>query len=451
MDRVFRDSVISIGAKILIILVGLVSSVIIARVLGPTWRGYFALIMIPHALFLRAAPLGIDRGNVFYIAKEPERTEDIVANSVWSALIIGTVCFVMFALYTSTEHFAVFSKGLHIGYFIIIGSIFPLMLTSLYLDAIIYGRDLILIRNLKEVFLNTLQLVVTLLGFYVFDKGLLAPVAGVFFAAIIGFFISLYLVNNHVIKLKFRKFDWGYLRKKFAFGFKNHISTASVMLIVIVIILMARYRIPYEYLYRQINQIAFLAMAVMFFERGMMLPRAIVFALLPKLTGAKVKDAAAMTAKVSRYNVVFTLVLFLLLFFFIKPIVVLLYGEAFARIAIPFQALVPGAICLSLGEVWAAGLFARGKANAIVIAGVLGLVTATVSGYYLLASMKILGGGVACSLGFFVYALVLLIAYAIDTPFRSRDMFVLGGEDIAEIRSKFGHKKNNDGVDTSKT
>ncbi len=455
MERVFRDSVITIGAKVLVFIIGLLASIVIARVLGPTWRGYFALIMIPHAVFLIVAPLGINRGNVYYVGKEPERVGDIVNHSLWSGLIIGTVCFIIFGIYTYTEYFTVFSEGLIPGFFILIVATFPLMLVSLYFDAIIHGRDLILIRNLKEVFITAFMLFVTLTGFFVFKKGLLAPVASVFITTIVGFFISVFLVNKYVTKLKIRKVNWGYLRKNFAFGFKNHISVASVMLIGSMIILMARHRIPFEvHRFDQLEQIAFLAMAVMFFERGMTLPRSIAFALLPKLTSAGAKDALRSTLKVSRYNVVFTLVIFLLLYIFIEPLVILLYGKDFEQIAIPFKALVPGAICLGLGEVWATGLFARGKTNAILLAGVLGLLTAAFSGYYLLFNMKILGGGIACSLGFFVYALVLLIAFAIEAPFRGRDMFVLGGEDIAEIKAKFSHKNNknkNDRMDTSET
>lgn len=454
MERVFRDSVITIGAKVLVFIIGLIASIVIARVLGPTWRGYFALIMIPYAVFLIVAPLGINRGNVYYVGKEPERVGDIVNHSFWSGLIIGTVCFIIFGLYIYTGYFKKFSEGLIPGFFIIIVATFPLMLVSLYFDAIIHGRDLILMRNLKEVFITAFMLIVTLTGFFVFHKGLLAPVASVFITTIVGFFVSIYLVNKYVTKLKIRKVNWGYLSKNFAFGFKNHISVAAVMLIGSVIILMARHRIPHEFNYRQVDQIAFLAMAVMFFERGMTFPRSIAFALLPKLTGADAKDALKSTLKVSRYNVIFTLVTFLLLYFFIEPLVILLYGEAFERIAIPFKALVPGAICLGLGEVWATGLFARGKTNAILLAGLLGLLTATFSGYYLLFNMKILGGGIACSLGFFVYALVLLIAFAIEAPFRGRDMFILGGEDIAEIKAKFSNKNNknkNDRMDTSET
>jgi O-antigen/teichoic acid export membrane protein len=445
VERVFRDSVITVGAKLLVAIIGLVISVVIARMLGPTWRGYLALIMLPHAIFLIVAPLGINRGNLYSVGKEPERVGDIVNHSLWSGLIIGTVCFVIFVFYTYTGQFAVFSKGLRIGFFLLITITFPLMLISLYFDAIIHGRDLILIRNLKEIFVNALVLLVLLFGFYVLHKGLLAPVLSVFVGTIVGFFLSIFLVHKYVSKLKLRRVNWGYLRKNFAFGFKNHISAASVMLIASVMILMARHRIPIPLDVNrfQVSQIAFLAMAVAWFERGMMLPRSISFALLPKLTSAGAKDALKYTLKVSRYNVVFTLVIFILLYFLIEPLVVLLYGEAYQRIAIPFKALVPGAICLSFGEVWATGLFARRKTNAILLAGILGLLTAVVSGYYLLFFMKIKGAGLTCSAGFFVYALVLLIAFALDTPFRSRDMFVLGGEDIAEIKAKFSHKNNN--------
>jgi O-antigen/teichoic acid export membrane protein len=206
-------------------------------------------------------------------------------------------------------------------------------------------------------------------------------------------------------------------------------------------IFMARHRLPQELIYERVAQIAFIAMAFAMFDRMMTIPRSIVFALLPKITGIDQEDALRWTLKASRYNILFTLVVFLILFFLIEPIAVLFFGKEFAPMAEPFQALAPGAIFLSLGEVLAAGLFARGKANSILLAGILALFTATFVGWFWLHSWGIFGGTLAATLGFFVYALSLLISFAMTIPFKGKEMFILSDSDVADLKRKLKKQK----------
>ncbi len=436
-----RDSITTILSKVLVLVLGLAVSVIIARTLGPSWRGALALVLLPQAIFLKTATLGIDRGNIYYCGKEPGRLGDIALYSLWSGLIIGGAAFILLLLYAMTGQFKSFTGHIDMGFFIVIAATFPFVLVASFYDAIVYGRNLILLRNLKEIALNALLLVFVLLGFFVLHKKLLAVVGATFATAVVGCAIAVYLVHRYVIPLRLAKVDWEYFRMNFPFGFKNHVSFAAVALIGSLIILFARYRLPQESLGMRLEQIAFLSMAVAFIERGITFPRSIVFALIPKITGADAREAIRMLLKASRYNILLTLLFYAVLFYTIDWIVLILYDTPFAPMAEPFKALVPGAIFLSLGEIWAAGLFARGRANAILAAGILGLIAGAVSGYYLLATWSIFGGAVAVSFGFFVYALVLLVAYAIEAPFRSRDMFVLSGLDFEEIKTRLGMKR----------
>jgi len=435
-----RDSVRTIAAKLLILVIGIAASILIARKLGPAWRGALALIMLPQTIFLKAAPLGIDRGNIYFCAKEPERVRDIVRNSFWAGLIIGVAGFILFYIYTLTSAFESFSQGIISGFFIIIASTFPFLLISLYLDAVIYGRDMIGIRNLKEIGVNLLLLMSLIFGFFVMKKELLAAVGASWVVAIFGFIASLILIHKYISPVKLRGIDWSYLRRSFPFGLKNHISIAAIMLIFPVLTFIARSRLPQERIFERFEQIAFLAMAFAMFDRGMLMPRSIVFALVPKITGVDQDEALRWTLKASRYNILFTLIVFAILYFLIRDIAVLFYGKSFGPIAEPFKAMVPGAIFLSIGEVLAAGLFARGKVNAILAAGLLGFIVSTITGWYWLNGFSITGGALAATLGFFIYALVLFVAFIIEAPFSGKDMFILSQADMADIKGKLRRK-----------
>ena len=145
--------------------------------------------------------------------------------------------------------------------------------------------------------------------------------------------------------------------------------------------------------------------------------------------------------KASRFSIVFTLIEFITLLLIIDTLTLLLFGKEFADLALPFKVLVPGAIFLSIGEVLQAGLFARGRANAIMAAGILSLATATITGYFWINSMSIFGGALAATVGCFVYALVLFVFFSLEANFKLKEMFILSRSDIVDIFGKLKNKR----------
>lgn len=79
------------STRVSMLLVGLVMSVIISRVLGPSGRGEFAFAAALVGLVSQLGNLGLHSSNTYYASKERRLVPALVANSLWASAIVGLV------------------------------------------------------------------------------------------------------------------------------------------------------------------------------------------------------------------------------------------------------------------------------------------------------------------------------------------------------------------------
>ncbi len=85
------DVMATFGAKVAAAAVGLLTSVLIARSLGPDGRGAFAAVMTLAAIGMQLANLGLHSSNSYYLARDKSILGAIIGNSVLFALALGTL------------------------------------------------------------------------------------------------------------------------------------------------------------------------------------------------------------------------------------------------------------------------------------------------------------------------------------------------------------------------
>ncbi len=77
---------------------GLVTTVIVARVLGPEGRGLFAVATAVGALGIQATNLGLHASNTYAAARDPLRVPALLGNSIVASVLLGGVAAVGVAL-----------------------------------------------------------------------------------------------------------------------------------------------------------------------------------------------------------------------------------------------------------------------------------------------------------------------------------------------------------------
>ncbi|HEY5038273.1 MAG TPA: hypothetical protein VIJ93_04295, partial [bacterium] len=89
--------------RIILIPLGLVSSVIVARALGPPGRGYFAVAMTVATLGIQFGNLGLHASNTYYVAKNRKWLPVLIGNSLrlsfWLGGIGGGIAWVVFQVW----------------------------------------------------------------------------------------------------------------------------------------------------------------------------------------------------------------------------------------------------------------------------------------------------------------------------------------------------------------
>ena len=87
--KFIRGTTITFSAGVLSLLVGVGTSVILARVLGPEGKGIYALAMLLPSLIVTFGNLGIGPATVYYVARDEFRRQVILGNNVLLSLGIG--------------------------------------------------------------------------------------------------------------------------------------------------------------------------------------------------------------------------------------------------------------------------------------------------------------------------------------------------------------------------
>jgi O-antigen/teichoic acid export membrane protein len=90
-SRFVRDVMATFVAKVSAAAVGLLTSVLIARALGPDGRGTFAAVMMLTATGMQFANLGLHSSNSYYLSRDQSILRAVIGNSVYFALALGTL------------------------------------------------------------------------------------------------------------------------------------------------------------------------------------------------------------------------------------------------------------------------------------------------------------------------------------------------------------------------
>ena len=77
-------------------LLAAISSIIIARTLGPTGKGIATIILLYYTLLFSFGHLGIGRSMTYYLGKKEYKTEEFITNALILAFILSIILIALF-------------------------------------------------------------------------------------------------------------------------------------------------------------------------------------------------------------------------------------------------------------------------------------------------------------------------------------------------------------------
>jgi O-antigen/teichoic acid export membrane protein len=341
--RLRTDVFLTFGGKALSLLFGLLIVMLLARELGPTRQGVFAVAFSLTVILIHLGGLGLTAANPYFTAREPGQRSSVVANSLWlaaglglvlAAIGVGLKLAVPAALEgVSWEKLAIAVAGV------------PAALAATFLQSVLLGAGRMIAYNAVEVAQFALTLAALAVGLWALDFGVtgaLAVVTGSRFAALLAYLA--------VLRAPAGWFDAALARRMLTYGFRAYVAVVISFLVVRIDLLLVNG-------YLGSREAGLYSVAATIADGMYVVPAVVGLNLFPRVARS---GASRETAEVFRSVAVLYALVCLLTVPVAEPAITLFFGDEFAGTVSLYYWLLPGIYCLGMLTILAHHFAGRG-------------------------------------------------------------------------------------------
>lgn len=403
MGQFSRGMTITFAARIVGLILGIVTSIILARLLGPEGKGTYALAALLPALIVTFSNLGIGPATVYYVAQGRHPHREILGNNIVIALGIGIIGVLagLGAVFFFQE--SIF-PGVPQSYLLLALGLIPVNLFFTYLQSILLGAQKFKEFNLIAILRSLLFLAFIVIALWILEAG----IPGVLLAAMLAWFITNMVLLSWTWKiaggLSF-KMNSAYLRTASVYGLQAHLGNILGFL---------NYRIDILLVNGFLGPAAvgFYSIGVGLAEKLWLISQAASTVLFPRVAAeTDEKRRNDFTALVSRTILWLTASGAVVVFFLSHWIVKFLYSAAFLPAVHSFQILLLGIVALSVSRVLANDIAGRGKPIMNTYVGLGTLTTNIILNFIWIPQYGIAGAAWASTVSYNVTLLARLFVY----------------------------------------
>lgn len=347
-----------IAARILAIGGSFGVAILTARMLGPVDRGRYYYIITLAAVGMQFASLGIHASNTYLVARTPSLLPQIMANTVWIALLGGALAAsgaLIFDLATVTS-----SHDLTVVLTLMV--LTPSTLLFMYLTNLVVALNRPSAYNALIIFGSLASIVLALAA------ALLSPTLATFLWAAVAGSVAASIVAWMVLAKGIqvpRLFDSELFLSGITFALKAHIATLLGFL-------MSRLGILIIRQFGNFGDVGQWSIAVQISDAIMILPATISLLLFPSLVRAdeanrnrEFKSTLVQLSGIMAAICVAATVL-------VQPVLLFFFGAVYAPAVAIFHALLPGVFFLAVASVASQFLSAQGYPWSQVLAWICG-------------------------------------------------------------------------------
>ncbi len=325
------------ATQIVLIGVGLATTIGVARSLGPEGRGLYAVAMAMGMTGVQLGSLGLHASNTYYVAQNRSLLPTLVGNSL--AIAFGFGGAIAATLYL-VFRFAPRLAPVH-GPLLVLGLVWiPLGLAYLLAKSLLTGVQEIRSYNKVELLNRILSL--SLLGLLILSRRATPDL--VIAAALLGTSVSLGWTYSLLKRCAhFRpRLSFQLMRAHFALGIKAYLLALFSFLLLRIDMLMVKYFLGPE-------QAGYYSIASTMGDYLLMLPSIIGFILFPRLSAVADRGEKLRQAEKATLGTAVVLIPLLgLAAVMAKPIVYILFGKEFLPAISPFLWLIPGILAMGM-------------------------------------------------------------------------------------------------------
>jgi O-antigen/teichoic acid export membrane protein len=355
--RLRTDVFLTFGGKTATLLLGLATAVVIARELGPSGQGVFAVAYSLTLLLVHVGGLGLTTANPYFAAQDRSLRPRLVSNSLWLAVVLGLLLIGLgFALKLVAP---VAVEGLSWTALAVTLVGVPASLAGLFLQSILLGEGRIVAYNGVEVGQVGGALAALVAGNALFDLGIVGTLAILTVARYVGAGVYLGLLSSEAT---WRVFDRALAGRMLKYGLRVYAAIVLSYLLVRFDLLLVN-----SYLGR--HEAGLYSVAAALADGMFVLPMVIGLNLLPRVARG---DPTEATAEIFRSVAVLYGLLCLLTIPVASPAIRLLFGQEFAGATSLYFWLLPGIFSFGLLTILSSHFAGRGYPLRVVAFWVVG-------------------------------------------------------------------------------
>jgi len=375
------------------------SNIIIARYLGPSGKGVLSLIMSFLAMTLMIGMFGVDEANIYYISSKKTSHKSVFTNGLFHAFFISGICIAIFLIFAKW-FIANPLKSIDIRYYYIIVTLIPFYFINQHAKSILLGHraiykyNIFVITQFAALFLGHLCLI-PILGL---QGGVLAIVLSTLLLTILGLvFLFGYGSPGSVI-------DIALLKKSYGFGIRSQLGIIFSFLNQRLDLFIVNYFLsPYH--------VGIYAIAVAVGELPWHLPSAVATILFPWVAEMKREEATRFSAYVLRNITFVTAILVVILALVGRPLIALLFGNAFKESTLLLYILLPGIFSLGITRILGGYFQGIGRPELGTLMVSFSFVETVTLDLLLIPRMGAMGAAIASSVSYISSALVGLLIF----------------------------------------
>jgi len=408
---------------------GFLSGIIIARLLGPKGKGILAMFLVIPSMVLSFSELGIRQSATYIIGQRKYDRKDIQSSIMFLYFISAIVTFLFIII--------IYAKLKMLTENFVISILFALMGTILLLRKYAGG---ILLGNRQIEQINYIQLIqnLGLLILFIFTIGILN--LGIEGAALSYFFMSLLtsLIIIHWIS------EYGTLTPKWIPPIPLEMVKKGIWYALSLLVVSMNFRIDVLMLgkLKSVESVGIYSTGVNITELLQNIPQAIGMVLFSYSSNWQINKYSENIIKVisiSKTMVILNIFLGVVLVIISPHLIPLVWGEAFRNSSKVIPLLLPGIIALSPFMVLHLFMAGQGKPKLTLYAFVPALITNVILNLLLIPKWDYLGAALASSISYFIGTVIYIIIFKSIFHISKETIFLVKCKDLKNLFSIIRH------------
>ena len=400
----WRSIVETYATRILLIVLGLATTVVVSRALGPTGRGLFAVATAIAAIGVQFGNFGLHASNTYYVAKQPELLPVLLGNTLIVGLGFGGVAALLgWTLFTMQPRLA----PLHGSLLALALASIPLGLAYLLLQNLLLGIDQVRAYNAIELANKTIGL--ALVGVVILSRRLSAELmfAATLVALVFSFLWVLWSLRD-VLRFPVL-FSITVFRQHIGLGMKAYLIAFFGFLLLRIDLVMVKYMLGAQ-------AAGYYSISETMAENILTLPVVVGTILFPKLSGMVHNgERLRLTRKAGFVTAALMGPIVIIASLLAKPAVQLVFGTKFLPAVIPFIWLMPGSFLLGVEIVIVQYLNSLGFPKIIAYCWLLVTALNIAINFWAIPVYGITGAAIVSTVSYsLIFVLVLAVVYRVS-------------------------------------